>query len=276
MDLSGQVVVITGGSRGLGLAFAHALAEAGARIAITGRSPEALQQALTQLNRPSAQIMAVPADVTDQQAAEYVIATVEEQLGPITVLINNAGQLRALGPIGAIDPTLWWREIEINVRGPFLYAHTVVPRMRGRRAGRIINVASAAGLGTIPLASAYNVSKTALIRFSETLAQETAADGVRVFAIHPGTVRTPMNAYVHDSPDVAQLAPEIQQWFQTLYAQGQDTPIEQAVELVLRIAAGQADTLSGWYLSVDDDLDALVQQQATAPQPDQRTLRLRF
>ncbi len=275
MDLSGQVALITGGSRGLGLAFAHALAEAGARIAITGRSPDTLQQALTQLNQTPAQIMAVPADVTDQQATEHVIATVEEQLGAITLLINNAGQLRAFGPIGSVDPALWWREIEINVRGSFLYAHTVVPRMCSRRGGRIINVASAAGLGTIPLASAYNVSKTALIRFSETLAQETAADGVHVFAIHPGTVRTPMNAYVHDSPDVARQAPEIQQWFQKLYAEGRDTPIDQAVDLVLRLAAGQADPLSGWYLSVDDDLDALVQQHATAPHADQRTLRLR-
>lgn len=275
MDLTEQVVLITGGSRGLGLAFAQAFAEADARIAITGRSPDALQQALAQLNRPPKQIHAVCADVTDQQEAEHVIATIEDQLGPITVLINNAGQFRALGPIGVVDPALWWREIEINVRGPFLYAHAIVPRMRARRGGRIINVASAAGLGTIPLASAYNVSKTALIRFSETLAQETRADGVHVFAIHPGTVRTPMNWYVHDSPEVAQQAPEIQRWFRQLYAEGQDTPIEKAVELVVRIAAGHADTLSGWYLSVDDDLDALVQQHAIAPQTDQRTLRLR-
>jgi NAD(P)-dependent dehydrogenase (short-subunit alcohol dehydrogenase family) len=232
MDLTDQIVLITGGRRGIGLAFAQALAEAGARVAITGRSAEALQQALAQLDPPPEQIITVRADVTDQQATEQAIATTEEQLGPITLLINNAGQFRAFGPIGEVDPILWWREIEINVRGPFLYAHTVVPRMRSRRSGRIINVASAAGLGTIPLASAYNVSKTALIRFSETLAQETAADGVRVFAIHPGTVRTPMNWYVHDSPEVAQQAPQIQQWFQQLYAEHQDTPIEQAVELV--------------------------------------------
>lgn len=275
MDLSNEVALITGGSRGLGYAFAHALSAAGARVAITGRSPEALHQTLTQLSRASDQVVAVPADVTDPKATEHVIATVEDHLGPITVLINNAGQFQAFGPVGSVDPGLWWREIEVNLRGPFLYAHAVLPHMRTRQDGRIINVASAAGLGTIPLASAYNVSKTALIRFSETLAQETAGDSIRVFAIHPGTVRTPMNAYVHDSPDVAQQAPGIQQWFQQLYAAGEDTPIEQAVALVLRIAAGHADPLSGWYLSVDDDLDALVQQHETAPQADQRSLRLR-
>jgi NAD(P)-dependent dehydrogenase (short-subunit alcohol dehydrogenase family) len=276
MDLTGHVALITGASRGLGRAFAQALADRGARIAITARSADVLEQTVAELSQASRQIVGLPADVTDPNATSQVVATVEAQLGAISLLINNAGQFRAFGPIGVVDPTLWWREIEINVRGPFLYTHAVLPLMRIRGAGRIINIASGAGLGTIPLASAYNVSKTALIRFNETLAQETADDGIRVFAIHPGTVRTPMNAYVHDSPEVAASAPHIQQWFQKLYAEHQDTPIEQAVELVLRLAAGDADVLSGWYLSVDDDIDALVQQHTTAPQTEQRTLRMQF
>ena len=119
------------------------------------------------------------------------------------------------------------------------------------------------------------VSKTALIRLSEILALETAADGIQVFAIDPGTVRTPMNAYVHDSPEVAQIFPGIQQWFRTLYAEGRDAPIEHSVQLVLRLTAGDADELSGYFLSINDDLDALVQQKK-GPEavPDQRTLRL--
>jgi NAD(P)-dependent dehydrogenase (short-subunit alcohol dehydrogenase family) len=155
------------------------------------------------------------------------------------------------------------------------FSHAVLPGMRARRTGRIINVASGAGLGSIPLASAYNVSKTALIRLSETLAHETTDAGIRVFAIHPGTVRTPMNAFVHDPPEVGQQAPPIQQWFRELYAEGQDTPIERAVALVMHLAAGDADVLSGCYLSIDDDIDALVQQFATQPRTDQRTLRLK-
>jgi NAD(P)-dependent dehydrogenase (short-subunit alcohol dehydrogenase family) len=218
--------------------------------------------------------LALPADVTNPSAAEQVVATTEAQLGPISLLINNAGQFRAFGPIGTVDPQLWWQEIEINLRGPFLYTQATVPRMRTRRSGRIINLASAAGCGPIPLASAYSISKTAVIRLSETLALETAADGIVVFAIHPGTVRTPMNAYVHDSPEVAALAAPIQHWFQQLYADEQDTPIEQAVALVMQLANGEADTLSGWYLSVDDDLKALVHQQNSTPRAEQRTLRL--
>lgn len=274
MDLSGQVALVTGASHGLGHAFAQALADCGARVAITARSSDALAHAVSTLTFTPGQILAIPADVTDPDATPRAIAAVEAELGDINLLVNNAGQFRAIGPIGDVDPMLWWREMEINVRGPFLYAHAVVPLMHARAGGRIINVASGAGLGTIPRASAYNVSKTALIRLSETLALETAEYGIRVFAISPGTVRTSMTAYAHDSPVVARQAPEIQQSFRQVYAGGHDTPIEQAVALVLRLAAGHADALSGWYLGVKDDLDELLHQHATAPRTDQRTLRL--
>ena len=126
-------------------------------------------------------------------------------------------------------------------------------------------MASRAGIQGIPKLSAYVTSKAALIRFSEALALETIEDGIQVFAIHPGTLRTPMNDYVHDSPEVAKSAPWVQQRFRTVFAQGLDTPIERPVHLMLRLAAGDADALSGRYLSVDDDLDALVKQFAAEP-----------
>ena len=126
----------------------------------------------------------------------------------------------------------------------------------------------------IPIMSAYVVSKTALIRFSEALALDTVEDGIQVFAIHPGVVRTPMNDYVCNSPEVEKSAPGHQQWFQNLYAQGLDTPIERPVHLVLRLAAGDADTLSGRYISVEDDLDALVKECAGELAADERMLRV--
>ena len=274
MDLTGQVALITGGSRGLGRAFAQALLAAGARVAITGRTAPELHETAAQLSSAANQVLAIPADTTDPKGAPQVVTTVEQRLGPITVLINNAGQYRAFGPIGVVDPIAWWNEVEVNLRGPFLYANAVLPGMRARHQGRIINVASIAGMQAIPVMSAYVVSKTALIRFSEALALDTVEDGIQVFAIHPGTLRTPMNDYVCDSPEVAKSAPGLQQWFQNLYAQGLDTPIERPVHLVLRLAAGDADTLSGRYISVEDDLDALVKECAGESAADQRMLRL--
>ena len=274
MDLTGQVALITGGSRGLGRAFAEALLAAGARVAITSRSASELHETAAQLSSASNQVFDIPADATDPQGAPQVVAAVEQRLGPITLLINNAGQFRAFGPIGVVDPIAWWNEVEVNLRGPFLYANAVLPSMRTRHLGRIINVASIAGIQAIPTVSAYGISKAALIRFSEALALDTVEDGIRVFAIHPGTVRTPMNDYIHDSPDLAKSAPFVHQWYQALYAQGLDSPIELSVHLVLRLAAGDADTLSGRYLSVEDDLDALVKECAAESAADQRMLRL--
>ena len=274
MDLTGEVVLITGGSRGLGRAFAQALLAAGARVAITGRTAPELHETAAQLSSAQNQVLAIPADATDPQGAPQVVIAVEQRLGPITLLINNAGQFRAFGQIGVVDPIAWWNEIEVNLRGPFLYANAVLPGMRTRHQGRIINLASFVGMQGIPTMSAYVVSKTALIRITEALALDTVEDGIRVFAIHPGTVRTPLNDYIHDSPEVAKSAPILQQWFQNLYAQGLDTPVERPVHLVLRLAAGDADTLSGRYISVEDDLDALVKQCAVEPSADERMLRL--
>jgi NAD(P)-dependent dehydrogenase (short-subunit alcohol dehydrogenase family) len=130
MDLTGQVALITGGSRGLGRAFAQALLSAGTRVAITGRSAAELHETAAQLSSAANQVLAIPADATDPQGAPRVVTTVEQSLGPITLLINNAGQARAFGPIGVVDPIAWWNEVEVNLRGPFLYANAVLPGMR--------------------------------------------------------------------------------------------------------------------------------------------------
>jgi NAD(P)-dependent dehydrogenase (short-subunit alcohol dehydrogenase family) len=275
MNLNEEVVLITGGSRGLGKAFALALAAKGARVAITARSEDELKATAKEITDAGGQAVAIPADVADEAAVAQIITTVEQTFAPITLLVNNAGQGRAFGLVGKIDPASWWHEIEVNLRGPFLYAGAVLPEMRSRGSGRIINVVSAAGLQGIPTFSAYSVSKTALIRLSETLALETASDGIKVFAIHPGTVRTPMTSYVHDSTEVTGRAPEVQQWFRNLFAEGADTPIEHSVDLILKLAAGEGDALSGCYIDVDDDLKVLIEERSSNPQSDTHTLRLK-
>ena len=148
IDLSGQVVLITGGSRGLGRAFAQGLLAAGARVAITARSAPELHETAAQLSSAADQVVAIPADATDPGAAPKVVATAEERLGPITLLINNAGQSRAVGPIRAVDPIAWWNEVEVNLRGPLSvcprrapkYAHT--PQRTDHQRGEYRRLAS--------------------------------------------------------------------------------------------------------------------------------------
>jgi NAD(P)-dependent dehydrogenase (short-subunit alcohol dehydrogenase family) len=245
MDLKEQVALITGGSRGLGKAFAQALAACGARIAITARSEEELKATAKEIADAGGQVVAIPADVTDAEVVARVVSKVEQTFGPITLLLNNAGRLRAFGVIGDVDPASWWQEIETNLRGPFLYSHTVLPGMRARRKGRIINIASGGGVQGFPTISAYSVSKTALIRLTEILAMETTQDDIKVFAVHPGTVRTPMTNYAHDAAEVTERASELQQWFRNLFAEGADTPVERSVNLILKLAAGEGDVTRG-------------------------------
>lgn len=272
---SNPVVLITGGGRGLGRAFALALAQTGAQVAVTARSESELAHTAALIEQAGGRALALPADVTDQHAVARVVAAVERQLGPIEVLINNAGRFQALGPVAQVDPDDWWREVEINLRGPFLCARAVLPAMMARGHGRILNIASGAGLEGIETISAYGVSKTALIRFTETLASETQPYGVAVLAVGPGTVRTPLSDYAATSPQVRERAPMVQQWFQQLFAEGLDTPIEQAVDLVVALASGRADALSGCFLDVDDDLEALLARAETIRREQRLMLRLR-
>jgi NAD(P)-dependent dehydrogenase (short-subunit alcohol dehydrogenase family) len=270
-----QVVWVTGGGRGLGQASALALAQAGVQVVVTARSQSELAHTVELIRHAGGRALALPADVTDHRAVTGVVAAAESQLGPIDVLINSAGSFRALGNAAQVDPDEWWREVEINLRGPFVCAHAVLPGMIARQRGRIINVVSAAGLQAIETVSAYGVGKTALIRFSEALAAETRPYGITVLAGNPGTVRTPMSDHIVTSPEVQKRAPMVQQWFQQLYREGGDTPIKRAVEFMVALASGHADALSGCFLSVDDDLATLIAQAEAIRSEARLTLRLR-
>ncbi|CAN5604378.1 N/A [soil metagenome] len=273
--LSGQVAIITGGGRGLGRAYATALAKAGVAVAVTARTASEIQAVQREIEQQGGRALAITADVTDKHALAQLVVTIEQQLGPVDLLVNNAGVLRAIGQIAEVDADEWWREVEINVRGPFLCSQAVLPGMIRRKRGRIINVASVGGLHATDSFSAYCVSKTALIRLSESLAVENKAHGIVVFAIHPGNVRTAMTEYLHDSEIVGQRAPWMQQSWQRRFAEAKDTPVERSVALVLQLAVGQADALSGRYIDAEDDLTELLSSVDDRQNNDLYTLRLR-
>jgi NAD(P)-dependent dehydrogenase (short-subunit alcohol dehydrogenase family) len=162
-------------------------AEVSTKAALTARTEAEINATAEAIVRNGARAIAVPGDVTERQAVERAVATTEAELGPIDVLINNAGVLTG-GLIGTIDADEWWRDIDIHLRGPFLFVNAVLPAMVARRHGRIINLASGAGHQAIETGAAYCVSKAALIGLSEIIALETTKHGLAPFAIHPGTV----------------------------------------------------------------------------------------
>jgi NAD(P)-dependent dehydrogenase (short-subunit alcohol dehydrogenase family) len=215
---------------------------------------------------------AFAADVTDQQAIERVVARVKEQLGPVDLLVNNAGAGAPAGPLWEIDPDGWWRCIDINLRGPFLCSRAVLPGMVVRHRGRIITTASGAGLGPWPYAAAYAIGKCAVIRLSENLAAEVKEHGISVFALNPGGVRTAMwEAVAADPGDEKWLGG----MFRRLLEDGAGGPPERPADLVVLLASGQADALSGCVISVDDDVAGMVQRAEEIQRDELYTLRLR-
>lgn len=159
MNLIGQVALVTGGGRGLGRAYALALAAAGAAVAVTARSATEIQEVVQNIAQAGGRALAITADVTDHAAVTQMVAAVEQTLGPVTLLVNNAGLLRAIGRIPDIEADAWWREVEVNVRGSFLCSQAVLSGMIARKVGRIINLASSAGLYPVDGGSAYCASK---------------------------------------------------------------------------------------------------------------------
>lgn len=194
-SLHGRTVLITGGSRGLGLALARQLVDEGARVAICGRDPASLERALASLARPGAEVIAVPADVTDAESVAELIEAVRQRLGPIDVLINNAGVIE-VGPAVTMSVADYEEAMATNFWGMLYPTLALLPDMRARRSGRIVNITSIGGKLGIPHLLPYSASKFAAVGFSQGLRAEVAADGIKVVTVCPGLMRTgsPRNA----------------------------------------------------------------------------------
>lgn len=256
VDLSGQVAIVTGGGRGIGRSIAFALARSGAHVAVAARSRDQLDETVAAIVESGGRAMAVSADVSDGAAVRRLVQEVEEKSGGVDLLVNNAAMGEPFGPIATVDPETWWRCFEVNMRGPFLCTQAVLEGMLTRGRGRIIHVASGAGTFPIPNLSAYAISKTALIRFSETLALEVGPAGVQSFSMAPGTVRTAMAESVLNHPRAEEWFP----WFRKSIEGGRDVPPERGAQLVLKLASGRYDALSGRFLYIEDDLDELLKK----------------
>jgi len=268
--LRGTTAIVTGGGRGLGRSIARALVNSGAGVAIAARSSTDLADALAELRAAGGNAVAVPADVTDRRAVERLVSETERLLGPADLLINNAGTCAAIGPTWEVDPDDWWRDVEVSLRGAFLCARAVLPGMIGRRRGRIINMASGVALMPFPMTSAYSSGKAGLLRLTDCLAAGTREHGLHVFAISPGSVRTAMMEHLEDSEAGKKWLGGRERTAGLTFQ-----PPERVAELCVRLATGEADRLSGRYIHVTHDLDALLARVDEVDREDLHALRLR-
>ncbi len=205
---TGKVALVTGGSRGIGLAVARALVERGAQVAITATSDTTLKAGAASLQDVggATAILPIRADVRRSEEVEQAVETAVTHFGGLDVLVNNAG-VGLFRPVAEMTVEEWHRVIDTNVNGVFYSCHAALPHLRARGGGWIINVSSLAGVNAFPGAAAYCASKAALNAFSEALMQEVRQDGIRVSYVMPGSVRTDFMSTAGQN-DEWKLAPE--------------------------------------------------------------------
>jgi len=243
------VALVTGASRGIGQELARGLAaEGGFDVAIAARSD--LDETAAVVERSGRRALMLHLDVTEAAGVEAAVARAERELGPLDLIVNNAGTDRAFGPLWEADPELWWGDVEVHLRGTFLVCRAVLPGMLDRGAGRVVNVASNAGMRPSPYNSAYGAAKAAILNLTESLAESLKGSGVYAFSISPGYVLTAMTARLLELQ-------EERGWFPHLVGR---EPLDPALasRLVLQLASGKADRLSGRFFHALDDLDQLL------------------
>lgn len=191
VDLTGKVAIVTGGGTGIGQGIALALARAGVRVVVNGRRPEPLQETVAEIGAAGGTAVAIPSDVSAETDVKRLVAIVRETLGPIDILINNAG-VGGGQPIHRHSVESWDRIMAINLRGPFLMARAVLPGMRERQEGHIVNISSESALEHYPGDGAYGVAKHGLNALGEYIQRENQELGIRVDTVCPGMVITEM------------------------------------------------------------------------------------
>jgi 3-oxoacyl-[acyl-carrier protein] reductase len=249
--MEGQVALVTGGGRGIGERIARELADAGMRVAVTGRTAEQVEAVARDIGG-----FALVGDVSDQATVEDWVERTESELGPIDLLAANAGRTpNASGSSWEQPVDDWWNTFEVNVLGVHLCCRTVIPRMLERGAGRIVITGSGASYLPGSTSGAYSASKAAVGRYGETLANELE-DKIPVFVISPGLVKTDMTSSFGENMP----------W----------TPPELAPALVRVLASGRADSLAGRYIHAEhDDIEDLISRSAEILDGDLNAIRLR-
>jgi NAD(P)-dependent dehydrogenase (short-subunit alcohol dehydrogenase family) len=268
-DYKDRVAIVTGGGYGIGREVAQSLAHMGARVAIVGRSQSRLDETLGAIEAAGGKATVHSADVADEAAVRRIVSDTEARFGPVDILISNAGLDGPFGPLWLNDTAAWRRTLDTNLFGSVVVAKSVLPGMVERRKGHIVFVGSGGGLWPVPYDTGYAVTKAGLIRLCETLALEAEEFNVRCFCIHPGVVHTGMSDSVMNSPDGQKWLPK----YDVALERGK-TPIEWASQLCNFLVSGEADGLSGCFLSVNDDYREMASRAKQIQEQDLYKLRL--
>ncbi len=203
-SLQGKVAVVTGASRGIGRAIALRLAQAGAKVTVCSRKLESVEQVAEEIRAAGGEALAVGAHVGQAEQVEAMVARTVESFGRVDIAVNNAATNPHFGPILTADEGQWDKILDTNVKSVFRVARAVAPYMKAQGGGKIINMASIAGLRPSPAMGVYSVSKAAVIMLTQVLALELAPDNIQVNAIAPGVIKTRFSQVLWQTPQLAE------------------------------------------------------------------------
>jgi 3-oxoacyl-[acyl-carrier protein] reductase len=237
-ELKGKVAIVTGASRGIGAAVAEALAAAGVKVMLAARDGARAAELAGRLGGA-----AMGCDVADSAAVEHLVAATERQLGPVELLVNNAGVIEPIGMLADSDPQAWARNIAINLTGAYHVIRAVLPRMIAHGRGSIVNVSSGAAHRPLEGWSAYCAGKAGLAMVTRSIALETEGKGIRVYGFAPGTVDTDMQVQIRASGinRVSQIP------------RGSLAPVAAPAKAIVYLCTDAAADLSGQEVSLPND-----------------------
>lgn len=274
-DLSGRSAIVTGSNQGLGLAIAESFLGCGASLLLMARDAaklELVREDLSQRARPGQTVHALPGDVSRPEDCTAVVQEAVSRFGGLTILVNNAGVYGPMGRLEEVDGKEWEDAIRINLLGTALMCRAALPPMRARGYGKIVNLSGGGATGPLPRFSAYAASKAAVVRLTETLAEEVRDDHVDVNAIAPGALNTRL------LDQVLQAGPDkVGRDFHARALKQRDeggAPLEKGAALAAFLASAWSDGITGRLLSaVWDDWEKLADRRAALQGSDVFTLR---
>jgi len=260
--LAGHVAIVTGAGRGFGRAIARRYAKEGAAVALTARSADELEAAADEIRKSGGRALALRADVASRADIDNAVAETERTLGPVSILVSNAGVPGPFGPIWVNDPDKWWKAQEVHIKGPQMLLHAAMPGMIARRRGCVIFVSAIASHLTVGNLSAYIVGKTAQRRLAELVAFEGKEHNVAAFSIDPGLVATQLMEDTLNSPDAQRWLPGmVERLGQFKHESGNDADLARCAQRCVDLASGRYDAMSGGYFELPDDLDEMLAEK---------------